>query len=402
MVPNEIYLDNNATTRPLPEVRQALLHALDATFGDPSSDHSAGERARTALRTSRASVAALLGVEPETLIFTSGTTESNNLVLASALTRASATQQSGTRPRLITTSVEHSSVLNVAEHYRQSGIDVVVLPVNSSGHLDLQELEQALTPATVLVSIQWANNETGVIQPIAEIGRLCRQHGIVFHTDAAQAVGKIPLQVASLPIDFLSCTAHKLHGPAGIGALYVRNRRTLAPQLHGGPQEHELRPGTENLLGIVGFGVAAAVRQSRFAAVQQHCCTLRDRFESLVQELVPDVTVNGDRAARLDTTTNLCFAGIDGQALVARLDQHGIRCSQSSACTNQRPEPSYVLRAMGLTEAQAYASVRFSVSELNTLAEIETAAAAIADLCRQQRVFRARLQSPAPSPMEVC
>ena len=391
----EIYLDNNATTPLLPEVRDAILHALNGHYGNPSSVHSAGERARQLLADARASVAALIGSDPETVVFTSGATESNNFVIRSSI---SVDRRPG---RILTTAVEHSSVLKACEHFCRGELDVFVLQVNQLGQLDLAEFERALTSNTALVSVQWANNETGVIQPVAEIGRICRSHGIPFHTDAAQAIGKLPMNLADLPIDFASLTAHKIHGPTGVGALYAKSPIQLTPLLVGGPQETGLRAGTENLAGIAGFGRAAGLRMSHFTPVNDRLAQLRDYFEELVRRSIPDVLVNGAGADRLPNSTNLQFAGVDGQALVARLDQFSIMCSQSSACTNQRPEPSYVLRAMGISEADAYSSVRFSFSELNTIEEIESAVAVIADLCRDLRAFGARRRNPYVHPVEV-
>lgn len=233
-----------------------------------------------------------------------------------------------------------------------------------------------------------------MIQPIEQIGEICRARGVPFHTDAAQAVGKLPMRVADLPIDLLTLTAHKLHGPQGVGALWARNPKWLTPQFFGGPQENGLRAGTENMPGIAGFGKAAELRLQNLSAVIDKLRQLRDGFEQRVRTLVPDVYINGDHNNRICNTTNLRFSRVDGQALVARLDQEGIRCSQSSACTNQRPEPSYVLRAMGLLEEEAYSSVRFSFGMDNTEEEAEIAAQAIQDICRQLRGFSNRISNP--------
>ncbi len=379
----EIYLDNNATTQPLPEVRQAMMQVLDEGFGNPSSSHSAGQRAREYLFHSRESVGSLIGAQPEQIYFTSGATEANNLVLASILHREDPS-------RIVTTQVEHSSVVKMCQYLESQGAEVVYLPVDRLGLVDLDRLEVCLKSGADLVSIQWVNNETGVIQPVESIAELCSQYGSLFHTDAAQAVGKFRIDLASLAIDFLSLTAHKFHGPQGIGALYTANRDHLRPMLHGGEQEEGLRPGTENMPGIVGLGVAASLREMRLSEVQKLLADRRDCLESLVLSRIPDTRVNGHMQHRVCNTTNLLFSGVDGQALVARLDQVGIRCSQSSACTNQRPEPSYVLRAMGLTERDAYASIRFGVSELTTEEEINIAVDAMADLCAMLRRFEAR------------
>ena len=233
-----------------------------------------------------------------------------------------------------------------------------------------------------------------MIQPVEQIAQLCRSRGIPFHTDACQAVGKLPIDLQQVPVDLLTLTAHKIHGPQGVGAVYARDPSWLVPMLHGGSQEYGLRAGTENLPGIVGLGVAAAVRRQQFEAVVLRLSRLRDQFEQCVLELVPGVTINGNIERRVCNTTNLCFHGVDGQALVARLDQEGIRCSQSSACTNRRPEPSYVLRAMGLSEEDAYASIRFSFGVFNTDQEVEAAAVVIRNLLSQLRHFATHIHNP--------
>jgi cysteine desulfurase len=386
-IPHEIYLDNNATTQPLPQVREAMAMVLGERFGNPSSAHAAGDRAREHIRCARKAVAKLIGVDSSMVFFTSSGTEANNMVLASVL------RCRRTRPRIVTTEVEHSSILTYCEYVCDLGVEVIYLPVDRTGRLSLAAVETAITPETSLVSVQWVNNETGVIQPIVQIGALCRVRGVPFHTDAAQAVGKLTIEVSTLPIDFLSLTAHKFHGPQGIGALYARHPRWLSPMLYGGSQEGGLRAGTENVPGIVGMGKAAELRLARFGTVQHHLQALRDRFENLVLDMVPGTEVNGDRIQRVCNTTNLLFRGFDGEALVAQLDHVGIRCSQSSACTNMHPEPSYVLRAMGLSEDDAYASVRFGVSEQNTLEEIEWAAQQIREICYKLRAFGAGIRS---------
>jgi len=381
----EVYLDNNATTEPLTEVHSAMLEVLGPGFGNPSSDHSTGDRARNRMFHARESIARLIGADASDIIFTSGGTEANNLVLGSAL------RSGPTRARVVTTTVEHSSVLRMCEHLEESGVDVVYLPVNRGGLVSMRDVAAAITSDTALVTVQWINNETGVIQPVEQIGALCRERSVPFHTDAAQAVGKIEMNVSELPIDLLTLTAHKFHGPQGTGALYAACRSWLAPMLFGGSQERGLRPGTENVPGIVGMGRAAEVRLGRLATTIEALRKLRDRFEQRALDLVPDVDVNGDREHRVCNTTNLLFGDVDGQALVAQLDQRGIRCSQSSACTSRRPEPSYVLRAMGLSADGAFSSVRFSVSEMNTEEELDWAVEQIADVCEHLRRFNGRL-----------
>ena len=290
----------------------------------------------------------------------------------------------------MTTTVEHSSIVKMCDYLGARGVEVVSVPVDRCGQLVWEALDEAVTPDTDLVSVQWVNNETGAILPVERIARLCQSRGVLFHTDAAQAVGKLPVSVTELPVDFLTFTAHKFHGPQGIGALYVRSSKELVPLLWGGSQEGGLRPGTENVPGIIGMGTAAKLRLDRLEDVQVLMASLRDNFEQSVITKIPDVEINGDPDVRVCNTTNLLFRDVDGQALVARLDQEGVRCSQSSACTNQRPEPSYVLRAMGLSESEAYASIRFSFSEFNTVEDVDETVVHLARLCEQLRKFSRR------------
>ena len=384
---SEVYFDNNATTQPLPEVRDAMVEVLGVSFGNPSSAHSTGDRARTQIVKARESVASLIGAKDSEIIFTSGGTEANNLAFNSFLYSLCKKQNP---PKLITTVVEHSSIIKMGEYLEDLGVEVVFLPVDSNGQLCLDELKNVLTADTTLVSIQWVNNETGVIQPIEEIGQVCKELEVPFHVDAAQAVGKLPMNVATLPVDFLSLTAHKFHGPQGAGALYVRPEQKIHPVLFGGTQEDGIRPGTENVPGIVGMGKAAQLRMEKLSKIQKHLQELRDYFERQILERISDVAVNGDVKKRICNTSNLLFHEVDGQALIARLDMDGILCSQSSACTNQQPEPSYVLRKMGLSEKEAYSSIRFSFSELNTFEEIDYAVDTIAVHCNLLRKLHAR------------
>ncbi len=386
----EMYLDNNATTQPLPEVRDAMMRVLDEGFGNPSSAHLAGDRVRDAMVAARDAVAKLVGATSDQIVFTGSGTEANNTVFNSVVQRA----QTEKRVRIVTTTVEHSSIVKMCNYLGEKGVEVVSVPVDRNGQLSWGLLAEAVTPDTDLVSVQWVNNETGAILPIERIARLCQARGVLCHTDAAQAVGKLSISLDELPVAFLTFTAHKFHGPQGVGALYVKASKGLFPLLWGGGQEGGLRPGTENVPGIVGMGTAAQVRLNRLADVQVLMASLRDYFEQSVMDRVPDVAINGDPELRICNTTNLLFRDVDGQALVARLDQEGIRCSQSSACTNQRPEPSYVLRAMGLSEAEAYSSIRFSFSEFNAIEEVDETVAHIERLCGQLRRFRRRRLTP--------
>lgn len=365
--PVEIYFDNNATTRPLPEVVEAVRRAQVDSFGNPSSVHQHGTRTRNALGRAREQVADFLHSKPELVIFTSGTTEANNIVLLNLL------YGKFRGFRLVTTAVEHSSILQVAHFLQTSGIEVFVLPVNRDGLIDIDEFQAALLPGKTLASVQWANNETGVLQPIQELASIAKEQDVIFHSDAAQAVGKVEIDPSAAGVDLLSVSGHKIHGPLGVGSLVGTGVNRLQPIFFGGSQERSLRPGTENVPAIVGLGVALETRDSRFDEVKQRTCALRDSFETALLEEGLAAAVNGGMTMRLPNTSNIRFSGVDGEALSIRLDSVGVRCSQSSACTNQKPEPSYVLRAMGLSEEQAYASIRFGFSEMNTSEEIEFA-----------------------------
>ena len=375
----EIFLDNNATTQPLSEVTAAVVAAMSEWFGNASSSNRAGERARRLLRDSRESIARLIGASPDSISFTSGATEANNWVLQRICKKAGNS--------LVTTEAEHSSIKILCDFLEADGTQVERLPVDECGRVNVEQLAEAVSHETTLVSVHWVNNETGTVQPVEEIAAICRERGVLFHTDASQAVGKLQVDVGKLGCDFLSFSAHKFHGPQGVGGLYIRPGVKLPSLMFGGSQELGRRAGTENLPGIAGAGAAATQRHHGINATIERLQQLRDRFESAVLAQVQDVFVNGDVAHRICNTTNLRFEGVDGEALVARLDQRGVRCSQSSACTNQRPEPSYVLRAMGLSESEAYASVRFSVSVLNSDDEIDESAGILAGLVAELRRF---------------
>lgn len=375
MPADRIYLDNNATTRPLPQVRGAMLEILENSFANPSSAHSLGRLSRKRVVAAREQVASLAGALPEQLIFTSGGTEANNQVFLSCTHRQR-------NPHIITTVVEHSSILKTCAYLENEGLaEVTYLPVGADGIVSPESLREALLENTVLVSIQWANNETGIVQDIPAIQAVCKDAGVLFHTDAAQAIGKINMDFASMSADFITFTAHKIHGPQGVGAIVCRDIDKLSALLHGGSQEMGLRPGTENVPGIVGFGVAAELRHQNLETVVAQLEELRGLFEREIVSSLEYISVNGDSAHRVCNTSNLQFSGVEGLALFAQLDARGLVCSQSSACTNQRPEPSYVLSAMGLSEDEAYASVRFCFSQENTKDEVQRAISLITEIC---------------------
>ncbi len=364
-----IFLDNNATTAPLPEVVDAMAGTLSSCWGNPSSNSSSGDEARKRLCTAREQIGLLLKVEPENIIFTSGGTEANNLAFRLALRSA----PEG-RKRVILSGIEHASILELQQSLEEQGYQVVVVDADPSGQIQVERFREFADHSAALVSVQWANNESGIIQPIEQIREICSTHGIFFHSDVSQAVGKIPF-AKNIPVaDYMSLTAHKLHGPKGIGAVILPSspsaRFAASSLFYGGQQESGIRPGTENLAGIIGFGEAARIREHGFSDAVIHLTNLRDRFERSLLERHPEIQINGDPESRICNTSNLQFPGISGEALVNALDLCGIECSQSSACTTARPEPSHVLTSMGLTEEEAYSSVRFSFSVMNTMEEV--------------------------------
>jgi cysteine desulfurase len=384
----ELYLDNNATTRLLPAVQDAIAQAMAAKLGNPSSPHCPGDKARRAIEQSREQVASLVRAEPSQIVFTSGATEANNAVIQGVMAQRTST---GT-PHFVACVTEHSSILGPLEAAAQHGAQVTLLPVDHVGGLPLATLLDVIAMRPQLVTIQMANSETGRIHPVKEIAAICRSKGVLFHTDASQAVGKMTVDVIDLGVDLLTFTAHKINGPSGSGALYSRIPSRTPVFIHGGQQENGYRGGTQNLLGIVGFGVAAAERSSRRAEVVNAMIANRDRFEATLRAELGDATINAGVGERLPNTSNMCFHGIDGQALVARLEQRGLYCSQTTACTSRRPEPSYVLRAMGLSEADAYSSVRFSFGELNLAGDADAAAQIVCSEVFQLRRTHERLR----------
>jgi cysteine desulfurase len=362
-----IYFDNNATTSIDPGVLEAMLPFLKEQYGNPSSAYSFGKRVARAVEHAREQVAALIGCEPSEILFTSCGTESDNTALQSAL---SIDQD---RKHIVTSKVEHSAIIKHAEALARRGYEVTWLDVDAKGQIDLSQLEAAIRPDTAVVSLMWANNETGVLFPIEEAAEICRTQQTLFHTDAVQAVGKIPINLNTTSIQFLSLSGHKLHAPKGVGALYVNRRTRFFPFLIGGGQENKRRGGTENTASIVGLGKAAALAAAHIHAGERFVRELRDAFERQALERIPGVTVNGDREQRLPNTTNLSIEGVDSEAMLMILDQQGVCCSAGSACTTGSLEPSHVLRAMGLSNEQARASLRFSFGRTNTMEEVDPA-----------------------------
>ncbi len=359
-----IYLDNNATTRVDPAVVEEMLPYLTTYYGNPSSGYRFGSQVGKALDLARERVAQLLGCEPPEILFTSCGTESTNSAINSAFLMDRDRQQ------LITTRVEHSATLKHAETLAKRGSEVTWLGVDSQGQLDLDELERAIRPDTALVSVMWANNETGVLFPTDQIAEIVRAKGALFHTDAVQVIGKLPLKLADAKINFLSLSGHKLHCPKGVGVLYVNKRTRFSPYLIGGSQESGKRAGTQNVASIVGLGKACELAGQHMEHEGTEVRALRDEFENTLLSTIDRVQVNGDRINRLPNTSNLSFEGIDSEAVLLLLDQHGICCSSGSACTTGSVHASHVLKAMGLAEERARASLRFSFGRFNTRAEL--------------------------------
>jgi cysteine desulfurase len=362
----EIYFDNAATSPVRPEVVEAMSLFHSEVFGNPSSLHQPGQRAKRALEDARSDVADVIGADPKEIFFTSGGTESNNMALRGV------TQAMADRGRhIIASSIEHHSVLNVCHALEKEGFEVTYLPVDRSGIIDLDALRDSIRSDTVLASIMLANNETGTIQPLSQAAAMARERGVFLHTDSCQAVGKMQVNVEDLGVDLLSLTGHKIYGPKGQGALYARRGTKIMPLLQGGHQERLVRPGTENIPGIVGL--ASAIRLASEALVEESVKVgaLRDRLERGVLARVRDVSFNGHRDLRIPSISNMSFPAITGEALLLVLDMHGISVSTGSACNAGSTEPSHVLRAMGLDRDLAQGSLRFSLGRQNTEAEVD-------------------------------
>jgi len=368
-----IYLDNNATTPLDPRVREVMLPFLGASFGNPSSAHAFGRIARLAVERARGQVAALLHAAPEGIIFTSGGTESINTAVRGALAA-----QPGKR-HVLTSSIEHSATKNLCEQLAREGYEISLLPVDRSGSPDLEEYARVLREDTALVTMVWANNETGVLFPIEEMARLADRRRVVFHADAVQAVGKITIDLSAVPVHLLSLSAHKFHGPKGSGALYVRPGMGLPPLLRGGGQDGGRRAGTENVPGVVGLGEAAGWAGAALADEMPRVAALRDGFENEVRARFPAARFHGHPAHRLPNTTNLALPGFEAGGLLIGLDRLGVACSVGSACSSGAPDASHVLRAMGVSDDEARSSLRFSFSRMNTDAEAGVAVRALVE-----------------------
>jgi len=363
---DKIYMDHNATTPLDHEVLAEMLPFLQDDWGNPSSVHWAARGPKAALDKARERVAALLNAAPLEIVFNSTGTEGDNHAIKGV---AFARKNKGNH--IITTVVEHPAVLNTCKYLEKQGFEVTYLKVDPLGMLDLEELKAAIRPETILITIMYANNETGVIFPIPEIGAIAKEHGVIFHTDAVQAVGKIPIDVKALNVDLLTLSGHKLYAPKGTGALYVRRGVRLVPLLHGGHQERSRRGGTENVAGLVALGKACELAGENLAENMARKKALRDRLEKGIMANVPDAKINGDIEKRLPNTTNISFEYVEGESLLLHLDMRGVAASSGSACTSGSLEASHVLLAMSLSHEMSHGSIRFSLGRHNTEAEVD-------------------------------
>ncbi|MBL0712311.1 MAG: cysteine desulfurase NifS [Desulfosarcina sp.] len=360
-----IYLDNNATTRVAPEVVAEMLPYFSEYYGNPSSMHSFGGNLGLKVREARARIAELLGAHPDEILLTSGGTESDATAIHAALAA------NPLKRHIVTTRVEHPAIKSLFERYGKNGYRVTFIPVNGEGCFELDRLYGSLSDDTAVVSIMWANNETGVLFPVDEVAAELKARGIVFHTDAVQAVGKVPIDLARTGVDLLSLSGHKFHGPKGIGALYIRKGTKFKPLMIGGHQEHGRRAGTENVPGVIGLGKACTLARENLDDVNGRLRGLRDRLENALLESVPQCMVNGDRHNRLPNTSSIAFEYVEGEAILLMMNEWGICASSGSACTSGSLEPSHVLRAMGIPFTAAHGSIRFSLSHYTTAEEID-------------------------------
>src|SRR3990172_2328648 len=367
-----IYLDYNATTPVLPEVLEAMMPYFTTEWGNPSSTYKFGYKIKTAIEIAREQVADLIGAHPQEMIFTSCATESNNAAIHAAL------KANPSKRHIVTSAVEHSSVLNYCMALEKESCRVTYLPVDSEGFLKLADLENTITEETSVVSLMWANNETGVLFPVKEIAEICRSRGVLYHCDAVQAAGRIEMDVRKLPVDYLSLTGHKFHAPKGIGALYVRRKTPFSPLIQGGHQERNLRGGTESVPLIVGIGKAAELARRPPPTYKKKVRPMRDKLEEGILSSIPNTELNGHKTQRLANTTNITFHGIESEALLILLDKEDICASSGSACLADSDEPSHVIKAMKPEGSQSRSIIRFSLG-------LETTGAEVANVCDSAR-----------------
>ena len=368
-----IYLDNAASTAVHPEVVKEMLPYFDVQYGNPSSIHQFGRKAKNAIQKARKQVAALIGAEPDEILFTSGGTESNNTILYGfpTLRDVSHVSFSFDKNHIITSSIEHEAILEPCKKLEEKGVKITYLPVDEHGIIDSNDVTNSIAENTVLVSIMFANNEVGTIQPIKEISEICKKYQIPLHTDAVQAVGKVPINVKELGVDALSISSHKINGPKGIGALFIKKGLKIVPYITGGGQENGLRSGTENVASIVGFGKACEIAKERFNENISHFQTLHSSMLSRIVKEIPHVKLNGHPEKRIFNNIHFTFLGVNGEDLIIKLDEHGIAASTGSACSVHTQKASHVLKAMDFNHEQITGSLRMSFGYMNTLDEVE-------------------------------
>ena len=376
-----IYLDNNATTQVAQEVMEEMLPYFREYYGNPSSAHTFGGQVGKKIRAAREKVALLLGADPEEIIFTSCGSESDNAAIRSVL------ELKPEKRHIITSRVEHPAIKSLCEHLAVQGYRVTEIPVDSEGHLDMSRYEESLTPDTAIVTIMWGNNETGVIFPVEQAAALAREKGVLFHSDAVQAAGKIPINMKESNIDMLSLSGHKLHASKGVGVIYVRKGVKFTPFIIGGHQEMGRRGGTENTAGIIGLGKACELAVKKLEEENTRVKSLRDKLEAEILHRVPNTRVNGGKSERLPNTTNISFEFIEGEAILLQMDELGICASSGSACTSGSLQPSHVLRAMGVPFTMAHGSIRFSLSVYNTEEEIDFIVEELPPIIQKLRSF---------------
>jgi len=362
----EIYLDNAATTRVLPEIAQAMAKAMTENYGNPSSIYEIGQNAHDILDTSRQQVADLINAEPEEITFTGGGSEGDTMLL-----RGVARKYKNKGNHIITSAIEHHAILHTCQALEKEGFKITYLPVDKYGRVNPADVEKAITPQTILVSVMFANNEIGTIEPIREIGAIAHKHGVLMHTDAVQATGHVPIDVKADNIDMLTMTAHKFHGPKGTGAVYIRKGVKMEPLVYGGPQEHKMRAGTENTAGILGLGLAAVHAKKYMAEHSKQQIKLRDKLIKGILEKIPYTRLNGHPTDRLPNNVNVSIQYIEGEGMLLHLDMEGIAASSGSACTSGTLDPSHVLLAIGLPHEIAHGSLRLTLSEFTTEKEID-------------------------------
>jgi cysteine desulfurase len=375
---DRIYLDNAASTPVADEVIQEMLPFLKNQYGNPSSIHYYGRETTRAIQNARKQIASLIGANPREIIFTSGGTEADNFAIKG-------TVQYLKKTHVITSSIEHDAVLEPCKSLEDVGYDVTFLPVTRDGFVNPSDLKNALRPETALVSVMYANNEVGTIQPIRELARIAHEAGAAFHTDAVQAVGKVPINVKDLGVDLLSMSSHKINGPKGVGALYIRQGFKIAPIIHGGGQESLLRSGTENVHSIVGFGKACELAQDRLPQYQQQVSKLRDYFIAQIQQKIPHCRLNGSATDRIPNNVHFTFFGVNGEDLIIKLDENRIAASTGSACSVKKQKPSHVLKALGFSYEEITGSLRLSLGLQNTQQEIDRAVLILAQVIEELR-----------------